>query len=262
MSWLSKTTQPCDCGMLAWALNEPEPSVYYDTLHNAFALRTGIGTHHRLSHCWSCGGAFPDTTQVFSIPVVPPEPLARLRQLTSEVRTEAQMRAAWGEPDFSSPAYSETPIVTYRYYRLLLLTTVECHVQADGSAYCQVEIQCRSPQVLDDLEGAMPSREFAVNKGYWIVSTDVSQPDAFRVYAAANGEMLTRYGARILARTGQFTLVEGRARARTTLIEFSSYQAALDCWHSIGSAQASKLCEGAAEVDVVVIEGRDGLPPG
>lgn len=99
-------------------------------------------------------------------------------------------------------------------------------------------------------------------KGYWIVRVDVTQPDAFMHYATANQDALSRHGARFLARAGQHSVPEGSSRARNTIVEFPSYQAALDCWHSEGYQAARALRVGAAEMDLVIVEGYDGPQPG
>ena len=59
-----------------------------------------------------------------------------------------------------------------------------------------------------------------MKKAYWIVQVDITQPEAFAAYVAANGEALARYGARFLARAGEHCVVEGQARARNTIVSF------------------------------------------
>ena len=52
-----------------------------------------------------------------------------------------------------------------------------------------------------------------MKKAYWIVQVDMTQPEAFAAYVAANGEALARYGTRFLARAGEHCVVEGHNRA-------------------------------------------------
>ena len=66
-----------------------------------------------------------------------------------------------------------------------------------------------------------------------------------------------KYGGRYLVRGGTREVVEGKVRARTVVLEFPSYQAALDCYRS-PEYQAAVLRQGKAEFDLVVIEGYDG----
>jgi uncharacterized protein (DUF1330 family) len=98
-------------------------------------------------------------------------------------------------------------------------------------------------------------------KGYWIVRVDVADQEKYQAYIAANAEPLRKYGARFLVRGGRFETVEGGSRGRNAVIEFPSYQAALDCWKSPGYQQAIKLRKDVSTIDLIVIEGYDGPQP-
>lgn len=100
-----------------------------------------------------------------------------------------------------------------------------------------------------------------MSKGYWVARVDVSDPEKYQTYINANASAFAKYGARFLVRSGRFEAVEGSARGRNVLIEFPSYQTALDCWNS-PEYQAARDCRvGAATADVIVIEGYDGVQP-
>lgn len=98
-------------------------------------------------------------------------------------------------------------------------------------------------------------------KGYWIARVDVDDPEAYKAYVAANAAPLKRYGARFLVRAGTFENPEGASRQRNVVVEFPSYQAALDCWHSADYQAAVELRLPVSTVDMVVIEGYDGAQP-
>jgi uncharacterized protein (DUF1330 family) len=100
-------------------------------------------------------------------------------------------------------------------------------------------------------------------KGYWIARVDVADPESYKAYVAANAEPFRKFGARFLVRAGQFENPEGSARSRNVVLEFPSYQAALDCWNSpeYRKAIAFRLPP-VAEADVVIVEGYDGPQPG
>lgn len=97
-----------------------------------------------------------------------------------------------------------------------------------------------------------------MQKGYWIVRVDVTDQEQFKEYAAANAVALKKYGARFLVRAGRFEVPEGTTRARNTIVEFPSYQAALDCWNSPEYQAAIKLRLPASTIDLVIVEGYDG----
>jgi uncharacterized protein (DUF1330 family) len=98
--------------------------------------------------------------------------------------------------------------------------------------------------------------------GYWIVRVDITDQEKYKAYVAANAEPFGKFGARFLVRAGRFENVEGTSRSRNAVIEFPSYQAALDCWKSPGYQKAMQLRMPVSTADVVIIEGYEGPQPG
>ena len=98
-------------------------------------------------------------------------------------------------------------------------------------------------------------------KAYWIGRVDVSNPDGYKAYVAANAEPFRKYGAKFLIRGGKFENPEGTSRSRNVVIEFPSYQAALDCYNSPEYQANIKLRKAHAEADIIVIDGYDGPQP-
>jgi hypothetical protein len=98
-------------------------------------------------------------------------------------------------------------------------------------------------------------------KGYWIGRVEVSDLEQYKLYVAANALPFKMYGARFLVRGGAFENPEGESRSRNVVLEFPSYQAALDCWHSPEYQAAIKLRESVSAIDLVIIEGYDGHQP-
>ena len=99
-------------------------------------------------------------------------------------------------------------------------------------------------------------------KGYWIVRVDITDPEKYKAYIAANAEPLKKQGARFLVRAGTFENPEGTCRTRNAVIEFPTYQAALDCWKSPEYQRAIKLRMDVSTADLVIIEGYEGPQPG
>lgn len=98
-------------------------------------------------------------------------------------------------------------------------------------------------------------------KEYWIGRVDVADPEAYKLYVAANAEAFKNFGARFLVRAGQFENPEGASRSRNVVIEFPSYQDALDCWESPEYQAAMQHRIAASTIDLVIIEGYDGPQP-
>ena len=98
-------------------------------------------------------------------------------------------------------------------------------------------------------------------KGYWIVRVDITDMDQYGKYIAANAAPFRKYGARFLVRGGKYETPEGTSRERNAVIEFPSYQAAVECWHSPEYQAAIRLRERVATADLVIVEGYDGPQP-
>lgn len=99
-------------------------------------------------------------------------------------------------------------------------------------------------------------------KGYWVARVDVRDAESYKDYVAANGAAFAKFGGRFLVRGGTMESVAGTSRTRNVVLEFPSYQAALDCWHSAEYQAAKAKQKGGADMDTIVIEGYDGPQPG
>jgi uncharacterized protein (DUF1330 family)/nicotinamidase-related amidase len=97
--------------------------------------------------------------------------------------------------------------------------------------------------------------------GYWLVQTDITDPEQHAEYVKRNRPVFARYGARILVRWGQHQVVEGVARSRQVVFEFPDYESAVACYHDPEYEAAHQLRVGAADGDVVIVEGYDGPQP-
>jgi uncharacterized protein (DUF1330 family) len=92
-------------------------------------------------------------------------------------------------------------------------------------------------------------------KGYVISRVDVKDPEAYARYVLAGTKAIAAHGGRPLARGGRHEALEGKARARNVVLEFDSYEAARAYFHSAEYQAARALREGAAEMEMVLVEG-------
>jgi|SRR6056297_1286495 len=92
-------------------------------------------------------------------------------------------------------------------------------------------------------------------KGYWVAHVDIDDAETYETYKAANAAVFAEYGARFVVRGGVRETREGTSRARTVVIEFPSYQAALDCYASPGYQAAKALRDPVSTGDLVIVEG-------
>lgn len=98
-------------------------------------------------------------------------------------------------------------------------------------------------------------------KGYWIAHVTVDDPTAYQEYMSRNAVPFAKYGARFLVRNGPSEVVEGELRGRHVVLEFPSYEAAMECYHSPEYREAAKYRFPVSEADLIVIEGYDGPQP-
>jgi len=97
-------------------------------------------------------------------------------------------------------------------------------------------------------------------KGYWIGHVNITDPERYKDYIAANAAPLKKYGARFLVRNGENTMPEGQLLAgrRHVVIEFESYAVARACYDSPEYQAAIRIREKASAGEFLIIEGYEG----
>jgi uncharacterized protein (DUF1330 family) len=98
-------------------------------------------------------------------------------------------------------------------------------------------------------------------KGYWIARLDVTDPEGYKAYVAANAAAFSKYGARFLVRGGRSEAPEGTPRGRNVVLEFADYATAVACYHSPEYMAAKALRDGKSTGELLIIEGYDSIPP-
>lgn len=92
-------------------------------------------------------------------------------------------------------------------------------------------------------------------KGYWLVMVDVTDPENYPRYVAANAPAFEKYGARFLARGGRNECPEGECGNRHVIVEFESYDVALACYRSPEYEEALKLRLAFSTGKIAIVEG-------
>ena len=90
---------------------------------------------------------------------------------------------------------------------------------------------------------------------YWIAHVTVTDEEAYARYAAPAGPAIAAHGGEFLARGGRHRQLEGRDRARNVLARFPSFEDAVACYESEAYREALAHADGAAERDLVIVEG-------
>ena len=100
-----------------------------------------------------------------------------------------------------------------------------------------------------------------MTKGYWIARFAIRDQAKYDAYRALNGEAFRKFGARFLVRGGPFEIRIGEGLPRNVVIEFPTYQAALDCYRSPEYRKALDARGDAIAGDIIIIEGYEGPQP-
>jgi uncharacterized protein (DUF1330 family) len=117
--------------------------------------------------------------------------------------------------------------------------------------------------IVEGFDGPQPEKVAnapapAALKGYWLVNIDVTDPEGYKPYQDLASAAFSVFAARYVVRGGRQEITEGRARSRTVVVEFPSYDAALACYRSPEYRKAIDARAGKANFDLLAIEGYDG----
>lgn len=95
-------------------------------------------------------------------------------------------------------------------------------------------------------------------KGYWVTEyREIVDPEKLAAYGKLAGPAVTAAGGRFLVRGGQSTPKEAGLAQRTVVIEFDSYQAALDAYDTEDYRKARAVLDGGVVRDLRIVEGVD-----
>ncbi|HYB95799.1 MAG TPA: DUF1330 domain-containing protein [Vicinamibacterales bacterium] len=96
----------------------------------------------------------------------------------------------------------------------------------------------------------------APKKAYVLGEIDVTNPQQYAEYMKLSPAAIEKFGGRFIARGGRSTTLEGNAaRGRVVIVEFPSYERALEFYNSVEYQAARKARDGAATVQFVLVEG-------
>lgn len=91
---------------------------------------------------------------------------------------------------------------------------------------------------------------------YVVIETDVTDPEQYERYKAASPAAVAAGGGRFVARGGDLAVLEGDWNpSRVVILEFPDLETAKRWYASEGYQEAKKLREGAANLNMVAVEG-------
>jgi uncharacterized protein (DUF1330 family) len=93
---------------------------------------------------------------------------------------------------------------------------------------------------------------------YLIVETDIHDPEQYELYKQASPGAVAAGGGRFIARGGELAVLEGDWNPkRLVLLEFEDLEAAKRFYESPAYQDAKRLREGAADLNMVAVQGVD-----
>lgn len=93
-------------------------------------------------------------------------------------------------------------------------------------------------------------------KAYWIAHVDVTDPQQYQQYTQRAPAAFAAFGGKLLARGGRSEAMEGRTTPqRSVVIEFDSYEQAVECYRSAQYQDACRHRQGVAKAEVIIVEG-------
>ncbi|KPQ13990.1 MAG: hypothetical protein HLUCCO18_16365 [Rhodobacteraceae bacterium HLUCCO18] len=94
-------------------------------------------------------------------------------------------------------------------------------------------------------------------KGYIIGQITVTDPNGYPEYVRRDTPILESHGAKFVVRGGRSEVMEGTAGDRQVVIEFPSYEAAMDAWNDPAYQEVAEIRRRCAESTIIIVEGVD-----
>ena len=90
---------------------------------------------------------------------------------------------------------------------------------------------------------------------FMIIKANITDPEQFLEYAKLAPALIARYGGRYRCMRGEVEQLEGNPDNRKIVVsEWPSMDAAREFWNSDDYEELKKVREGAAEIDVHLVE--------
>ncbi|MCG6902435.1 MAG: DUF1330 domain-containing protein [Rhodobacter sp.] len=95
-------------------------------------------------------------------------------------------------------------------------------------------------------------------KGYIIGQITVTDPEGYPEYVRRDTPILESFGAKFVVRGGKSQTLEGTSGDRHVVIEFPSYEAALNAYNDPEYQEVAAIRRRCAESTIIIVEGHDG----
>ncbi|HUV13500.1 MAG TPA: DUF1330 domain-containing protein [Acidobacteriota bacterium] len=95
--------------------------------------------------------------------------------------------------------------------------------------------------------------------GYMIVRVEVTDWEQYQKYMEVTPGIVAQYGGRFIVRGGRTSALEGPEEStRVVVVEFPSFDRAVEFYNSPEYTEARRLRQGAANAQFLAVEGVEG----
>ena len=94
-----------------------------------------------------------------------------------------------------------------------------------------------------------------MSKGYWVVRANISDAEEYSKYVQIATDIIAKYNGHFLIRGGDQIEFEESGFERTVVVEFNSFEDALECYKSNDYQSALKFVKNSSKRYVSIVKG-------
>ena len=94
-----------------------------------------------------------------------------------------------------------------------------------------------------------------MSKGYWVVRANISEAEEYSKYVQIATDIIAKYNGHFLIRGGDQVEFEESGFERTVVVEFNSFEDALECYKSNDYQSALKFVKNSSKRYVSIVKG-------
>tara|TARA_B100000925_G_scaffold207652_1_gene157989 strand:+ start:26 stop:313 length:288 start_codon:yes stop_codon:yes gene_type:complete len=94
-----------------------------------------------------------------------------------------------------------------------------------------------------------------MSKGYWVVRANISDAEEYSKYVQVATDIIAKYNGHFLIRGGDQIEFEESGFERTVVVEFNSFEDALECYKSTDYQSALKFVKNSSKRYVSIVKG-------
>ena len=94
-----------------------------------------------------------------------------------------------------------------------------------------------------------------MSKGYWVVRANISDAEEYSKYVQVATDIIAKYNGHFLIRGGDQIEFEESGFERTVVVQFNSFEDALECYKSTDYQSALKFVKNSSKRYVSIVKG-------